>query len=356
MARVAGSSKSPRTAGHDESAQFLTKKMRTMTGIRTEHSPAGSAASIFRLQALAGNHAVSRLVDGRRQTSSNSFPRDGILPPAISFRPQVASTVQREFSDADMVAEDAPGYMRGPAGKPESASAKPERVNPFGLFDGEITSDVAPHAFTDIGQVSEGTWHHCGGSGGKGVENTGHADLVAPVFKTKAAKPGGQAKAWIKKGTGTVKVKRSFNGVTTGVQGPFTSPPAGDVVWMSPRGQTRVAKHEREHTKKTKELHKQYIVPLEDRISKYRGYIKAKKKGTDEATAQAALEAEIDWNNSIQNFANDDTAQNQPMGPVDQNDMQKADFYMDYPTSPAFKNKSGCDIYEGVGASRRKKT
>ena len=126
---------------------------------------------------------------------------------------------------------------------------------------------------------------------------------MALVFKTKAARPGGQAKAWIKKGSGTIKGKRYWNGVTTGAQGAYTTPPAGETVWMSPRGQARVAKHEREHTKKTKELHKQHIEPLEDRISKYRGYIKAKKKGTDEATAQAALEAEVDWNNAIQNLS-----------------------------------------------------
>jgi len=40
-------------------------------------------------------------------------------------------------------------------------------------------------------------------------------------------------------GTGTVKVKRSYRGVTHGVQGAYTAAPPG-TVWMSPRARDRV--------------------------------------------------------------------------------------------------------------------
>jgi hypothetical protein len=253
------------------------------------------------------------------------------------------------------VAEDAPGYLRGPAEKPETAVAKPLTKNRFGEMDGGVTSNVQPHAFVDGGRVGESTWHHCGGGGGKGVENLGDAKLVAPLYKTKPAPPGGQAKAWIKRGTGTIKVKRSFTGVTHGPQGAFTQPPVG-TVWMSPRARDRIDKHEREHTKKTKEAYDLYIKPLQKRVSTYRGFIKAKKRGANENAAETPLQTEIDWNKSIQDFADMDTRENTPMGPVDVNDMNKADFYADYQTSAKFQLKSNCSIYEGVGASKRGKT
>ena len=245
----------------------------------------------------------------------------------------------RDFEDADKVAEDDPGYLRGPAEKPETAVAKPTTKNLFGEMDGEISSDVQAHAFVDGGRVGESTWHHTGGGGGKGVETIGHAVLVAPVYKTKPAVGGGQAKAWIKKGTGTIKVKRSFMGVTHGAQGAFTQPPVG-TVWMSPRARDRVDKHERKHTKKTREAYDQYIKPLEDRISTYSGFIKAKKKGTDVGAAQTALQTEIDWNKSIQDFADMDARENTPMGPVDTNDMNQADFYQDYTASREVSGQS----------------
>jgi hypothetical protein len=113
-------------------------------------------------------------------------------------------------------------------------------------------------------ETVDGIWHHCaGGTGGRGNEPTGQTQLVAPVYKTKPATPGGQAKAWIKKGTGTIKVRRSFVGVTHGNHGAYTPSPA--TIWMSPRAQARIDKHERKHIEKAKELHDTHIKPLDDR-------------------------------------------------------------------------------------------
>lgn len=299
------------------------------------------------LQGQIGNQAVQRLMSAHAASAPRATPRVGSEPGS--------PVVQRQFDDEDKVAEDAVGFMRGPAQHPETATPKPERVNESGLIDGEITSDVQPHAFTDGGRVGEGTWHHCGGTGGVGVENLGEATLVAPVFKTSPPGKDGVAKAWIRHGTGTVKVKRSYRGVTHGVQGAYTAAPPG-TVWMSPRARDRVDKHERQHIKKTKEIYDAHIKPLEERIDKYRGLLKDKKRGASEAAARTALETEIDWNQAVTDFANEDTAQNTPMGPVDTNDMATADFYRDYATKPEFQVKTGCDMYEGVGASKRGKT
>ena len=296
-------------------------------GARASSLITAGAQAVLHLQGQIGNQAVQRL-----------------LGPAV---------VQREFDDEDKVGEDAVGVWRGPARHPESATPKFEGLNESGLIDGEITSDVQPHAFTDGGRVGEGAWHHCGGTGGKGVENLGDATLVAPVFKTSPPGKDGVAKAWIRHGTGKVKVKRSFLGVTHGVQGAFTD--GSGTGWMSPRARDRIDRHERQHTKKTKEIHDTHIKPLEERIDKYRGIIKAKKQGATEAVARADLETEINWNQAVTDFANEDTAENTPMGPVDNDDSSSADFYKDYPTTPEFQAKTGCSIYEGVMASGSKK-
>jgi hypothetical protein len=279
-----------------------------------------SASDVLRLQHQVGNQAVQRLL------------------------------IQRQFEDEDKIAEGAVGHAL-----PEPAASsvpKPERVDAFGQIDGSISSNVAPHAFTDDGKTGVGTWHHCaGGTGGRGNQNTADAQLVAPVYKSSVS--GGQGRAWIKKGTGTIKVKRSYTGVTHGNQGAYNPSPA--TIWMSPRAQARMDKHERKHIEKTKELHDTYIKPLEDRISTFRGLIKAKKAGATPGAAVTALQTQIDWNTAINDFANNDTAQNQPGGPVDTTDQATADFYTGFPTSAAFQTQSGCDTYVGIKGQASKK-
>lgn len=123
--------------------------------------------------------------------------------------------------------------------------------------------------FDDQGRTGEGLWHHCGGTGGKGNENTGQADLVAPKYVSAPAAKGGNARAWLEDGTGKVEVKRSYNGVPVGAQGAFVAPPPG-TVWMTKGAAKRVDKHEEAHGKKTKELHDQHIKPLEKRVTTWR--------------------------------------------------------------------------------------
>jgi hypothetical protein len=289
-----------------------------------------SAQNLLSLQRHAGNQAVLRLI-------------------AAS-----TGTIMREFEDDDKVAEDAVGVARGFA--PETRLAKPvaPRVNESGLFDGEIGSGVEPHAFSDKGKTGNANWIHTGGTGGAGNESTGEATLVAPVIKTKPPKKqGGRASAWVQNGTGKIKVKRSFTGVTYGINGQTTSGNAGNL-WMSPRAQDRIDKHERKHVKSSKEIHEQYVEPLEARVSRFSGLIKANKHGTDEQAAEQALITRLDWNQSIQDFKDADTTANQPSGTTDTNDT--SDFYADYATKPSFQKKTGATIYEGVGASRRKKS
>jgi hypothetical protein len=285
-----------------------------------------SASQVLQLQRQVGNQAVGHLFNA-------------------------GEMVQRQFEDEDKIGED--GLEMVVPEESVGGAPKPERINEFGEIDGGIASDVQPHAVTDLGRTGESSWHHASGSGGKGNQSTGDAQLVAPVYKTKPAKPGGQAKAWIKRGTATVKVKRSYIGVTHGDQGAYKHSPGN--LWMSPRARDRVDKHEEKHVKKTKEIHEKHIKPLEDRINKYQGLIKAKKAGATAAAAETALKTEIDWTKAVTDFATEDTAENQPMGPVDTDDMAKGDFYALYNTSAKFKKKTTNALYLGMKGQASKK-
>jgi hypothetical protein len=313
----------PSTVAHERDAELSPAPAPSVRG-------ALSGQNLLSLQRLVGNQAVLRLI---------------VAP---------TGTIMREFDDDDKVAEDAVGVARGFAPEITLAKALTPNVNESGLLDGEIGSGVEPHAFSDKGKTGSANWIHTGGGGGAGNESTGEATLVAPVIKTKPPKKqGGRASAWVQNGTGKIKVKRSFTGVTYGINGQTTSGNAGNL-WMSPRAQDRIDKHERKHVKSSKEIHEQYVEPLEARVSRFSGLIKANKHGTDEQAAEQALITRLDWNQSIQDFKNADTTANQPMGTTDSNDTE--DFYADYATKLSFQQKTGATIYEGVGASRRKKS
>jgi hypothetical protein len=236
-----------------------------------------------------------------------------------------ARSVQRAFEDGGEDQQAAAPILE----EAETGSVTPEAKNEFGEIDGSIGSNVLPHAVTDDGQTAKDLWHHAGGTtGGTGNQPTGDAQLTAPVYKSKPATATRPAKAWIKSGTGKVKVVRSFTGVPQGNNGTYKHSPG--LVWLTWKAKWRIATHEREHVKKTRELHDAHIKPLQDRIAKYRGVAHKTMTGTDEAAAIAALQTQIDWNQAVNDFAQEDTAENQPMGPVDTADMATADFYHDY--------------------------
>ena len=147
---------------------------------------------------------------------------------------------------------------------------------------------------------------------------------MAPVYDSAPSKkPGGDATARVRKGTGKVKVKRSFNGVVPGDNGTAVWAGSGGggvfIMWSAVE---RIAQHERGHIKETKKFHDANIKPLETRI-------KATKKAATEADAVTALQTHVDWNTSVNNFATADTAMNTPGGTWDTTDQAKADFYHD---------------------------
>lgn len=267
--------------------------------------------AVLELQRDAGNRAVTELL---RQGSP------------------VAATMlaQRDLDDRGKVdeapLEPAGGEIAQPELGGDASGTQPvaAETNEFGEMDGSIDTAVAPHAFLNKGQVATGRWHHAGGSGGRGNEGVGSADLVAPKYDAlPPRKPGGNATARVRKGTGTVRVRRSYNGVVPGDNGTAAWAGSGGggvfIMWSAVE---RIARHEVGHIRQTKRFHDAHIKPLEKRV-------KATRKAPTEAAAIAALQAHVDWNTSIMDFATADAAMNAPGGTFDTTDQAKADFYHD---------------------------
>jgi len=267
---------------------------------------------LLRLQALVGNAAVTAAITAQRRPAAD------------------APVVQREFVDGgqegEAPLEPAAGEITQPELGEAAEAAQPvaEGKNEFGEMDGAIDTGVEPHTFANKGKVASGTWHHCGGSGGKGNEGVGSATLVAPQYDSAPAKKaGGNATAVVRKGTGKVTVKRSYNGVPKGDNGTAVwAGSGGGKVYLASSAASRMNKHEEGHIKETKKFHDASIKPLETRV-------KAKKEAATEADAIAALQTHVDWNTGVNAFATDDTSMNTPGGTFDSTDQAKPDFYHD---------------------------
>lgn len=267
-------------------------------------------ATVHSMQRLAGNAAVAGAIASAGCCAS--------------------PVIQREFSDLGQVGEGTLGAA-GPATQPDLAEGASgggglmaEAVNEFGELDGQLTTPAEVHAFVNKGRVASGRWHHCGGTGGKGNENTGSSTVVAPVYESSPpTAKGGPAKAWVRKGTGTVKVTRSWNGVVAGNNGAAAwSGSGGGLVFIRSSGVSRIGKHESGHVKETKKIHDTDIKPLEKRV-------KSKQTGASEAAAISALQTHVNWNPTLTAFATKDTAVNAPGATFDTTDQAKADFYHD---------------------------
>jgi hypothetical protein len=212
----------------------------------------------------------------------------------------------------------------------EGATLAPSGTNEFGEMDGELKTGAITHAFKARGKTGTALWHHAGGPNGGTGYPAGASTVVAPQYDSSPATPGKQAKAWIRKDTGTVKVTTWFIGVPKGDNGVANwAGSGGGQVYIAGSGVRRIDKHEQGHSKETKRIHNAHIKPLEGRISKYRGTLHKTMKAATAPAAVAALQTHVDWNQTLTNFANADIAANQPGGTWDTTDQAKADFYHD---------------------------
>ena len=193
--------------------------------------------------------------------------------------------------------------------------------NEFGELTGEIDTGVPVCLFIDGGKVGEGLVGWAGGPGGKGLQNVGSVALTAPEYEGSDADDKGTAKAWVKPGTGTAKVTRTFNGVRLGDNG---------VYYFTAGAVARADVHEKAHVTSSKTIHDAHLAPLEQRVKQHTGAGQGLAKGSTKAEAIEALKQFVDWNGAVKSFQTEDTAANTPMGTVDTQDMARADFIKDY--------------------------
>ena len=136
---------------------------------RDRNSPLHTA--VLELQRWAGNRAVAELMQPGSPAPATMVAQrdldDGGQAGEAPLEPAAGEIVQPDLGEA--------------AGGEEPVAAE---TNEFGEMDGSIATGVAPHTFLNKGQVAKGKWHHAGGSGGKGNEGVGSADLVAPKYNS----------------------------------------------------------------------------------------------------------------------------------------------------------------------------
>ncbi len=275
------------------------------------HGVPGTASALLALQRSAGNAAVVALLEGR-----------ATIP-----------VIQREFEDGGETGQEPLAEAGGPVTQPDlgedaagGGSPAAESTNEFGDMDGSITGGMEVHAFSNAGQTATSQWHHAGGAGGVGNEVTGSSVLVAPGYDTRAAASG--FVAWIRQGTGTVRVRRSWTGVPQGNNGvAHWAGSGGGLVYIAATGVSRIGTHEAGHVGETRRIHDARITPLERRLAPYRGAGNRSMAGATAAAAIAALQAHIRWNPALTDFSNDDTATNQAGGTFDTTDQARANFY-----------------------------
>jgi hypothetical protein len=253
---------------------------------------------VVALQHGLGNRAVTRLI-----------------------KAQPAKVLQRQMEDEGKV-DEAPVEGAPVVEEKKMADLEEAKVNEFGEQDGELTSDVQPHVFVNGGKTGVGIVGWVGGPGGKGNQNVGEIVLVAPQYESRAAANGNQAKAWVRAGTGTATVTRSYTGVVVGANGPTH--------YFTANASARADEHEVLHVESSRDLHKTHIVPLEARRGSRTGEANALFSGTTAAEAEQALKAFIKWNDTIDAFRDADKAANTPMGTVDIADLASPTFIKNY--------------------------
>ncbi len=175
------------------------------------------------------------------------------------------------------------------------------------------SSKVIPHIFVNGGKTGSATVHWAGGTGGTVPEGGGAVREVIPVIETSGTT------AWVRAGSGTATVNRSYIGVNTGANGSY---------YITARAVARIDRHEELHIATARQHHDTHITPMETRITQYTGEDHA-MNGDSAAAARTALENFINWRNSISSFQAADIRDNVVGGTVDTAELASADYIQD---------------------------
>jgi hypothetical protein len=279
------------------SARYIEKIVAATAG---RMPPAGYSNMLARLAASSPAAALS-LCRELQQTHGNFYTQKVIL----------------EGLGAEEERHEEPGVFLRERDSRESLSVCRQVTGERGM------GNRVPRVFIDSGKTGSAGVHWGGGGGGKGNQGVGSVTEVAPVIEASGPPAaGGSAKAWVRAGTGTATVTRSYVGVLTGANGPN--------YYITAAGSTRIDRHEQMHINSSRSIHNTNITPLEQRVTNRTGEANALSQGSTAAEARTALETLINWSATISAFTTQDTTANTPYGTVDATELAAADYIHDY--------------------------
>ena len=303
-------------------------------------------ALVTRMQQSLGNSYVHRTLLGPGSTHRSAAPQLRVQrsPDEQKSDDRASQSEAREGAEVETVTEDFEpsefddtpdeGIKLATVNSGETArtegqeSAAPPvafvdggRVGTTALGDHAVPSeDRRPRAFTASGRTATVIWGGGGGAGPHGNEPAGSIQTqVAPDYQSRSNGMRANSDAWVRAGTGSVDVVRSFVGANGGDQ--------GNGWYVTAGAATRFDQHEQLHVASSQGHYNTNVVPLIARVAN--SAVTGKGIAFTRLGAISDLRSQIKWSDSLRVFQRDDRADNKPMGTVDTNDLASGTYPID---------------------------
>lgn len=184
----------------------------------------------------------------------------------------------------------------------------------FGKQSGVHPADIFPRVFVSGGRTGTVVFAGGGGAGPRGNQTVGSIQAqVPPIYDSRSLGTLSNSEAWVRAGTGSLSVTRSYVGMNSGDQ--------GNGYYVTPRAAARTDQHEAAHVQNSETHYNTHLRPMLNRISNYTpaaagggGRVVARFL---QSSARSALAGIIGWATAITNFQTADSADNRPMGTID---------------------------------------
>jgi len=183
----------------------------------------------------------------------------------------------------------------------------------FGEPLSSLRADGYPRVFVDGGRTGTVAYNFDRSQGPHGVELSGTFQaIVVPVYDSRSLGTWNDSEAWVRAGTGSVTVRRSYVGMTSGNQ--------GNGNFVTARAVARAHQHEAAHIRNSQGHYNTYLRSLLTRI---RSYTPAPTGGGGVVTrffqgaARGELERIIEWTSAVWRFRSADIADNRVGGTLD---------------------------------------
>jgi hypothetical protein len=298
-------------------------------------------ALVSRMQGTLGNSYVQRILLGPDSTQPSVAPHVRVHRLADEQESQskagdgggiVTVTDDFEPEEFDDVPDEGIKLAVVGSGEPAGTAAKKSAAPPVAFVDGGrvgtaqvgdhgvSNEDDRPRAFTASGRTGTVVWAGGGGAGPHGNEAAGSIQTeVAPDYQSRSNGMRVNSDAWVRAGTGSVDVVRSFVGANAGDQ--------GNGWYLTTGAANRFDQHEQLHVASSQGHYNTNVVPLLARVAN--SAVTGKAIAFTRLGAISDLKAQIKWADSLKAFQRADRADNKPMGSVDTNDLASGTYPID---------------------------